>query len=168
MRYVGCFKGSVVSAGPSTGPGVAGAEWMPRAWPPGRSDPGKQSLAVEGLPLLGSWSCSVSFRKHDGNGMCDELCFRQDAALLRAVLSANMITSLLAMDAWCFLARYGALAFLVSGWFMVGTGSAVLFTWKLIEFRQEPFCSPSRLHVPARERDLGSLFPLVCQERPVA
>ncbi|KAM5203196.1 FIGNL1-interacting regulator of recombination and mitosis isoform 2-T3 [Hipposideros larvatus] len=30
-----------------------------------------------------------------------------DAALLGAVLRANMITSLLAMDAWCFLARYG-------------------------------------------------------------
>nr|XP_019571938.1 PREDICTED: uncharacterized protein C1orf112 homolog isoform X1 [Rhinolophus sinicus] len=30
-----------------------------------------------------------------------------DAALLAAVLRANMITSLLAMDAWCFLARYG-------------------------------------------------------------
>ncbi|TEA39092.1 hypothetical protein DBR06_SOUSAS33510012 [Sousa chinensis] len=30
-----------------------------------------------------------------------------DTALLNAVLSANMITSLLAMDAWCFLARYG-------------------------------------------------------------
>ncbi|XP_006887520.1 PREDICTED: uncharacterized protein C1orf112 homolog [Elephantulus edwardii] len=30
-----------------------------------------------------------------------------DAALLNAVLSAKMITSLLAMDAWCFLARYG-------------------------------------------------------------
>ncbi|KAB1260873.1 uncharacterized protein Cadr_000024407 [Camelus dromedarius] len=29
-----------------------------------------------------------------------------DTALLDAVLSANMITSLLAMDAWCFLARY--------------------------------------------------------------
>ncbi|XP_006872720.1 PREDICTED: uncharacterized protein C1orf112 homolog [Chrysochloris asiatica] len=30
-----------------------------------------------------------------------------DVALLNAVLSAKMITSLLAMDAWCFLARYG-------------------------------------------------------------
>ncbi|XP_014443920.1 uncharacterized protein C1orf112 homolog isoform X1 [Tupaia chinensis] len=30
-----------------------------------------------------------------------------DVALLDAVLSTNMITSLLAMDAWCFLARYG-------------------------------------------------------------
>ncbi|KAF6292499.1 hypothetical protein mRhiFer1_001774 [Rhinolophus ferrumequinum] len=30
-----------------------------------------------------------------------------DSALLAAVLRANMITSLLAMDAWCFLARYG-------------------------------------------------------------
>ncbi|XP_049737221.1 uncharacterized protein C1orf112 homolog isoform X2 [Elephas maximus indicus] len=30
-----------------------------------------------------------------------------DAALLNAVLGAKMITSLLAMDAWCFLARYG-------------------------------------------------------------
>ncbi|XP_057350955.1 uncharacterized protein C1orf112 homolog isoform X2 [Manis pentadactyla] len=30
-----------------------------------------------------------------------------DAALLDAVLSTHMITSLLAMDAWCFLARYG-------------------------------------------------------------
>ncbi|XP_059530072.1 FIGNL1-interacting regulator of recombination and mitosis isoform X2 [Myotis daubentonii] len=30
-----------------------------------------------------------------------------DAALLSAVLGANMIASLLAMDAWCFLARYG-------------------------------------------------------------
>ncbi|XP_004464211.1 FIGNL1-interacting regulator of recombination and mitosis isoform X2 [Dasypus novemcinctus] len=30
-----------------------------------------------------------------------------DATLLNAVLSAKMITSLLAMDAWCFLARYG-------------------------------------------------------------
>ncbi|XP_040593275.1 uncharacterized protein C1orf112 homolog isoform X2 [Mesocricetus auratus] len=30
-----------------------------------------------------------------------------DAALLNAVLSTNMTTSLLAMDVWCFLARYG-------------------------------------------------------------
>ncbi|XP_052055791.1 uncharacterized protein C1orf112 homolog isoform X2 [Apodemus sylvaticus] len=30
-----------------------------------------------------------------------------DAALLNAVLSSNMSTSLLAMDVWCFLARYG-------------------------------------------------------------
>nr|XP_008767895.2 uncharacterized protein C1orf112 homolog isoform X1 [Rattus norvegicus] len=30
-----------------------------------------------------------------------------DAALLNAVLSTNMSTSLLAMDVWCFLARYG-------------------------------------------------------------
>ncbi|XP_054443769.1 FIGNL1-interacting regulator of recombination and mitosis [Pteronotus mesoamericanus] len=30
-----------------------------------------------------------------------------DAALLDAVLSASMVASLLAMDAWCFLARYG-------------------------------------------------------------
>ncbi|GAB1285624.1 hypothetical protein APTSU1_000085400 [Apodemus speciosus] len=30
-----------------------------------------------------------------------------DAALLNAVLSSDMSTSLLAMDAWCFLARYG-------------------------------------------------------------
>ncbi|XP_036057709.1 uncharacterized protein C1orf112 homolog isoform X3 [Onychomys torridus] len=30
-----------------------------------------------------------------------------DAALLNAVLSVNMTTSLLAMDVWCFLARYG-------------------------------------------------------------
>ncbi|XP_007935968.1 uncharacterized protein C1orf112 homolog [Orycteropus afer afer] len=30
-----------------------------------------------------------------------------DAALLNAVLSTKMITSLLVMDAWCFLARYG-------------------------------------------------------------
>nr|BAE24790.1 unnamed protein product [Mus musculus] len=32
---------------------------------------------------------------------------RLDAALLNAVLSTNMSTSLLAMDVWCFLARYG-------------------------------------------------------------
>ncbi|XP_034368914.2 FIGNL1-interacting regulator of recombination and mitosis isoform X1 [Arvicanthis niloticus] len=31
-----------------------------------------------------------------------------DAALLNAVLSTNMSTSLLAMDVWCFLARYGS------------------------------------------------------------
>ncbi|KAM8816447.1 FIGNL1-interacting regulator of recombination and mitosis [Rhynchonycteris naso] len=30
-----------------------------------------------------------------------------DAALLTEVLSASMVTALLAMDAWCFLARYG-------------------------------------------------------------
>ncbi|XP_066117163.1 FIGNL1-interacting regulator of recombination and mitosis isoform X2 [Saccopteryx bilineata] len=30
-----------------------------------------------------------------------------DAALLTAVLSSSMVTALLAMDAWCFLARYG-------------------------------------------------------------
>lgn len=30
----------------------------------------------------------------------------QDAALLEAVLSVQMIATLLAIDAWCFLARY--------------------------------------------------------------
>lgn len=32
----------------------------------------------------------------------------QDAALLDAVLGADMIAAVLAVDAWCFLARYGA------------------------------------------------------------
>lgn len=45
----------------------------------------------------------------------------QDAALLSAVLSANMISSLLAMDAWCFLARY--VYCFVFGWFIVVTNS---------------------------------------------
>ncbi|XP_047376413.1 uncharacterized protein C1orf112 homolog isoform X2 [Sciurus carolinensis] len=77
---------------------------------------GELSLPVhlQGVQSKGHAKGAVTLYQH----VCVHLCafiasfhpsvFPQlDAALLNAVLSANMITSLLAMDAWCFLARYG-------------------------------------------------------------
>ncbi|XP_016077004.1 PREDICTED: uncharacterized protein C1orf112 homolog isoform X2 [Miniopterus natalensis] len=77
---------------------------------------GELSLPVhlQGVKGKGQAEVAVSLYQH----VCVHLCTfitsfhpslfpELDASLLGAVLSANMITALLAMDAWCFLARYG-------------------------------------------------------------
>ncbi|XP_033621556.1 uncharacterized protein C1orf112 homolog isoform X1 [Fukomys damarensis] len=77
---------------------------------------GELSLPVhlQGVKNKGQAEVAVTLYQH----VCVHLCAfiasshpslfpELDAALLNAVLSANMITSLLAMDTWCFLARYG-------------------------------------------------------------
>ncbi|KAL1769813.1 hypothetical protein HispidOSU_014750 [Sigmodon hispidus] len=69
---------------------------------------------LQGVKGKGQAEVSVTLYQH----ICVHLCafvasFHPslfpvlDAALLNAVLSTNMTTSLLAMDVWCFLARYG-------------------------------------------------------------
>ncbi|XP_060053909.1 FIGNL1-interacting regulator of recombination and mitosis isoform X2 [Erinaceus europaeus] len=78
---------------------------------------GELSLPVylQGIKSKGQAEVAITLYQH----VCVHLCTfiasfhsslfpEMDAALLNAVLSANMITSLLAMDAWCFLARYGS------------------------------------------------------------
>ncbi|KAM5236763.1 FIGNL1-interacting regulator of recombination and mitosis [Ctenodactylus gundi] len=71
-------------------------------------------VRLQGVKSRGQPELAVTLYQH----VCVHLCAfvaslhpsvfpELDAALLNAVLSANMITSLLAMDAWCFLARYG-------------------------------------------------------------
>ncbi|XP_075420755.1 FIGNL1-interacting regulator of recombination and mitosis isoform X1 [Tenrec ecaudatus] len=77
---------------------------------------GELSLPVclQGVESKGQAQVAVTLYQH----VCVQLCTfiasshpslfpELDAALLNTVLSATMITSLLAMDAWCFLARYG-------------------------------------------------------------
>ncbi|XP_077757725.1 FIGNL1-interacting regulator of recombination and mitosis isoform X1 [Canis aureus] len=77
---------------------------------------GELSLPVhlQGIKSKGQMEVAVTLYEH----VCVHLCTfitsfhpslfpELDVALLNAVLSANMITSLLAMDAWCFLSRYG-------------------------------------------------------------
>ncbi|XP_017651556.1 uncharacterized protein C1orf112 homolog isoform X1 [Nannospalax galili] len=77
---------------------------------------GELSLPVhlQGVKSKGQAEVAVTLYHH----VCVHLCVfiasfhpllfpELDTVLLNAVLSANMITSLLAMDAWCFLARYG-------------------------------------------------------------
>ncbi|XP_023594212.1 FIGNL1-interacting regulator of recombination and mitosis isoform X2 [Trichechus manatus latirostris] len=77
---------------------------------------GELSLPVrlQGVKTKGQAQVAVTLYQH----VCVHLCTfiasahpslfpELDAALLNAVLSTKMITSLLAMDAWCFLARYG-------------------------------------------------------------
>ncbi|XP_020026632.1 FIGNL1-interacting regulator of recombination and mitosis isoform X2 [Castor canadensis] len=77
---------------------------------------GELSLPVhlQGVESKGQAEVAVTLYQH----VCVHLCTfitsfhpslfpELDAALLDAVLSSKMITSLLAMDAWCFLARYG-------------------------------------------------------------
>ncbi|XP_077013037.1 FIGNL1-interacting regulator of recombination and mitosis isoform X2 [Tamandua tetradactyla] len=77
---------------------------------------GELSLPVhlQGVKSKGQAEVAVTLYQH----VCVHLCTfiasfhpslfpELDAALLNAVLSSKMITSLLAMDAWCFLARYG-------------------------------------------------------------
>lgn len=77
---------------------------------------GELSLPVhlQGVKSKGQAQVAVTLYQH----VCVHLCAfiasfhpslfpELDTALLNAVLGANMITSLLAMDAWCFLARYG-------------------------------------------------------------
>ncbi|XP_044940501.1 uncharacterized protein C1orf112 homolog isoform X2 [Mustela putorius furo] len=77
---------------------------------------GELSLPVHlrGLQSKGQVDVAVTLYQH----VCVHLCAfitsfppslfpELDVALLNAVLSANMITSLLAMDVWCFLSRYG-------------------------------------------------------------
>nr|XP_035135800.1 uncharacterized protein C1orf112 homolog isoform X2 [Callithrix jacchus] len=77
---------------------------------------GELSLPVhlQGVKSKGQAEVAVTLYQH----VCVHLCtfitsfhpslFAElDVALLDAVLDTNMITSLLAMDAWCFLARYG-------------------------------------------------------------
>ncbi|XP_037362407.1 uncharacterized protein C1orf112 homolog isoform X1 [Talpa occidentalis] len=77
---------------------------------------GELSLPVhlQGVESKGHTEVAVTLYQH----VCVHLCTfitsfhpslfpELEAALLNAVLDANMITSLLAMDAWCFLARYG-------------------------------------------------------------
>ncbi|XP_044798974.1 uncharacterized protein C1orf112 homolog isoform X3 [Bubalus bubalis] len=77
---------------------------------------GELSLPVhlQGVKSKGQAEVAVTLYQH----VCIHLCTfiaslhpslfpELDTVLLNAVLSANMITSLLAMDAWCFLARYG-------------------------------------------------------------
>ncbi|XP_030743635.2 uncharacterized protein C1orf112 homolog isoform X2 [Echinops telfairi] len=71
-------------------------------------------VRVQGVESKGQAQVAVTLYQH----VCVHLCAfiasshpslfpELDAALLNTVLSATMITSLLAMDAWCFLARYG-------------------------------------------------------------
>ncbi|XP_073078234.1 FIGNL1-interacting regulator of recombination and mitosis isoform X8 [Manis javanica] len=71
-------------------------------------------VRLQGAQGRGRAAAAVTLYQH----VCVRLCafiasvhpslFPQlDTALLDAVLSAHMITSLLAVDAWCFLARYG-------------------------------------------------------------
>ncbi|XP_029790857.1 uncharacterized protein C1orf112 homolog isoform X4 [Suricata suricatta] len=77
---------------------------------------GELSLPVhlQGIRSKGQAEVAVTLYQH----VCVHLCAfvtschpslfpELDVALLNAVLSANLITSLLAMDAWCFLSRYG-------------------------------------------------------------
>ncbi|XP_059002300.1 FIGNL1-interacting regulator of recombination and mitosis isoform X2 [Mustela lutreola] len=77
---------------------------------------GELSLPVHlrGVQSKGQVEVAVTLYQH----VCVHLCAfitsfppslfpELDVALLNAVLSANMITSLLAMDVWCFLSRYG-------------------------------------------------------------
>ncbi|XP_027978851.1 uncharacterized protein C1orf112 homolog isoform X1 [Eumetopias jubatus] len=77
---------------------------------------GELSLPIhlQGVKSKGQVEVAVTLYQH----ICVHLCTfiasfhpslfpELDVALLNAVLSANMITSLLAMDAWCFLSRYG-------------------------------------------------------------
>ncbi|XP_044122865.1 uncharacterized protein C1orf112 homolog isoform X1 [Neovison vison] len=77
---------------------------------------GELSLPVHlrGVQRKGQVEVAVTLYQH----VCVHLCAfitsfppslfpELDVALLNAVLSANMITSLLAMDVWCFLSRYG-------------------------------------------------------------
>ncbi|XP_064450409.1 FIGNL1-interacting regulator of recombination and mitosis isoform X4 [Mirounga angustirostris] len=77
---------------------------------------GELSLPIhlQGVKSKGQVEIAVTLYQH----VCVHLCTfiasfhpslfpELDVALLNAVLSANMITSLLAMDAWCFLSRYG-------------------------------------------------------------
>ncbi|XP_004688173.1 PREDICTED: uncharacterized protein C1orf112 homolog [Condylura cristata] len=78
---------------------------------------GELSLPVhlQGVESKGQAEVAVTLYQH----VCVHLCTfiasfhpslfpELESALLTAVLDANMITSLLAMDAWCFLARYGS------------------------------------------------------------
>ncbi|XP_048212364.1 uncharacterized protein C1orf112 homolog isoform X2 [Perognathus longimembris pacificus] len=77
---------------------------------------GELSLPVHllGVKSKGQAEAAVTLYQH----VCVHLCTfiasfhpslfpELDAVLLNAVLSVNMITSLLAMDVWCFVARYG-------------------------------------------------------------
>ncbi|KAG8515798.1 LOW QUALITY PROTEIN: hypothetical protein J0S82_010880, partial [Galemys pyrenaicus] len=79
---------------------------------------GELSLPVhlQGIESKGQAEVAVTLYQH----VCVHLCTfiasfhpslfpELEAALLNAVLDTNMITSLLAMDAWCFLARYNIL-----------------------------------------------------------
>ncbi|XP_053461265.1 uncharacterized protein C1orf112 homolog isoform X2 [Nycticebus coucang] len=77
---------------------------------------GELSLPVhlQGVKSKGQAEMAVSLYQHVCVHLCSfivsfhpSLFAELDAVLLNAVLSADMITSLLAMDAWCFLARYG-------------------------------------------------------------
>uniref|UniRef100_H0X1Y9 FIGNL1 interacting regulator of recombination and mitosis n=2 Tax=Otolemur garnettii TaxID=30611 RepID=H0X1Y9_OTOGA len=77
---------------------------------------GELSLPVhlQGVKSKGQAQVAVSLYQHVCVHLCSfivsfhpSLFAELDAVLLNAVLSADMITSLLAMDAWCFLARYG-------------------------------------------------------------
>ncbi|KAM7336178.1 hypothetical protein ACRRTK_004671 [Alexandromys fortis] len=72
------------------------------------------TACLQGVEGKGQAEASVTIYQH----VCVHLCAfvasfhpslfpELDAALLNAVLSTNMTTSLLAMDVWCFLARYG-------------------------------------------------------------
>ncbi|KAM4861564.1 FIGNL1-interacting regulator of recombination and mitosis isoform 2-T2 [Thomomys bottae] len=77
---------------------------------------GELSLPVrlQGVKNKGQAEVAITLYQH----VCVHLCTfittfhpslfpELDTVLLRAVLSVNMITSLLAMDVWCFVARYG-------------------------------------------------------------
>ncbi|KAK7817872.1 hypothetical protein U0070_005515 [Myodes glareolus] len=72
------------------------------------------TACLQGVEGKGQAKVSVTLYQH----VCVHLCAfvasfhpslfpELDTALLNAVLSTNMTTSLLAMDVWCFLARYG-------------------------------------------------------------
>ncbi|KAH0506692.1 hypothetical protein LTLLF_105450 [Microtus ochrogaster] len=72
------------------------------------------TACLQGVEDKGQAEASVTLYQH----VCVHLCAfvasfhpslfpELDASLLNAVLSTNMTTSLLAMDVWCFLARYG-------------------------------------------------------------
>ncbi|XP_037067209.1 uncharacterized protein C1orf112 homolog isoform X4 [Peromyscus leucopus] len=69
---------------------------------------------LQGVKDNGQAEVSVTLYQHACVHLCafvasfhPSLFPELDAALLNAVLSTNMTTSLLAMDVWCFLARYG-------------------------------------------------------------